>query len=287
MHADVNYATQFPGATIETVPAAAFANRSFLSLLMAPLEIAGGIVVALFKLLRLRPAAVVGFGGYPSLPVMIAARLGGFPTAIHRAERRARPGQSPRGVRRRRGRRRLSRRALCAEGFKPHRLYGQSGARRGAASRRCALRAAGGERRHPAAGVRRQPGRTRPERVRSGCDCSAARRLARTARNRAAMPRRRYRVRALCLCRIGRQGGARDLLRRSARAHGGVASGDRAQRRLDHQRIDRHRPARDPRSLPLRDRTTIRRPMRTCSSARAPPGRSASAISRRKNLRAC
>ncbi|MGB8366616.1 MAG: undecaprenyldiphospho-muramoylpentapeptide beta-N-acetylglucosaminyltransferase [Rhizomicrobium sp.] len=78
-----HYDTQFPGATIETVPAAAFANRSFLSLLMAPLEIAGGIVVGLFKLLRLRPAAVVGFGGYPSLPVMIAARLGGFPTAIH------------------------------------------------------------------------------------------------------------------------------------------------------------------------------------------------------------
>ncbi len=26
---------------------------------------------------------MIGFGGYPCLPVMIAARLGGFPTAIH------------------------------------------------------------------------------------------------------------------------------------------------------------------------------------------------------------
>ncbi len=78
-----HYDTQFSGATIETVPAATFANRSIPSLLAAPWEIAGGILVGLFKLLRLRPAAVVGFGGYPSLPVMIAARLAGFPTAIH------------------------------------------------------------------------------------------------------------------------------------------------------------------------------------------------------------
>ena len=78
-----NYGSQFPGAAIETVPAATFADRSFVSLLLAPFEIAGGILVGLAKLLRLRPAAIVGFGGYPSLPVMIAARLAGFPTAIH------------------------------------------------------------------------------------------------------------------------------------------------------------------------------------------------------------
>jgi UDP-N-acetylglucosamine--N-acetylmuramyl-(pentapeptide) pyrophosphoryl-undecaprenol N-acetylglucosamine transferase len=39
--------------------------------------------VGLGKLNRLRPAAVVGFGGYPSLPVMIAAWLGGYPAAVH------------------------------------------------------------------------------------------------------------------------------------------------------------------------------------------------------------
>jgi UDP-N-acetylglucosamine--N-acetylmuramyl-(pentapeptide) pyrophosphoryl-undecaprenol N-acetylglucosamine transferase len=39
-------------------------------------------MLALAKLLRLRPAAVVGFGGYPSVPVMLAAILAGRPTAI-------------------------------------------------------------------------------------------------------------------------------------------------------------------------------------------------------------
>jgi len=76
-----NYNTAFPGAEIETVPSASFANRS--QMLTAPFAIFAGVFVALAKLLHLKPAAVVGFGGYPSLPVMIAARLGGFPTAIH------------------------------------------------------------------------------------------------------------------------------------------------------------------------------------------------------------
>ena len=75
------YGTAFPGAAIETVPSGSFANRS--QMLTAPFQIIGGIFVALAKLLHLRPAAVIGFGGYPSLPVMIAARIGGFPTAIH------------------------------------------------------------------------------------------------------------------------------------------------------------------------------------------------------------
>jgi len=78
-----NYGGQFPGAVIETVPAATFVNRSILSLLAAPFEILAGICVGIAKLMRLKPAAIVGFGGYPSLPVMIAARLAGYPTAIH------------------------------------------------------------------------------------------------------------------------------------------------------------------------------------------------------------
>jgi UDP-N-acetylglucosamine--N-acetylmuramyl-(pentapeptide) pyrophosphoryl-undecaprenol N-acetylglucosamine transferase len=78
-----NYGGQFPGASIETVPAATFVNRRILSLVAAPFEILAGIVVGVTKLIRLKPAAIIGFGGYPSLPVMIAARLAGFPTAIH------------------------------------------------------------------------------------------------------------------------------------------------------------------------------------------------------------
>ncbi|MBN9589979.1 MAG: undecaprenyldiphospho-muramoylpentapeptide beta-N-acetylglucosaminyltransferase [Alphaproteobacteria bacterium 64-11] len=71
-----NYATAFPEAEIETVPS------SPLNSLAAPFKIAAGAAMALAKLLRLKPAAVVGFGGYPSVPVMLAAILAGRPTAI-------------------------------------------------------------------------------------------------------------------------------------------------------------------------------------------------------------
>jgi UDP-N-acetylglucosamine--N-acetylmuramyl-(pentapeptide) pyrophosphoryl-undecaprenol N-acetylglucosamine transferase len=71
-----NYATSFPGSRIETVPSAP------LNSLLAPLKIAAGILLALGKLLRLRPAAVIGFGGYPSVPVMLAAVIARLPTAI-------------------------------------------------------------------------------------------------------------------------------------------------------------------------------------------------------------
>ncbi|MBV9331945.1 MAG: undecaprenyldiphospho-muramoylpentapeptide beta-N-acetylglucosaminyltransferase [Alphaproteobacteria bacterium] len=76
------YPSYFPGAAIEVVPAATFSGRSALRLAAAPLQIVAGIVTALRKLSRLRPSAVVGFGGYPSLPVMVAACVARRPTAI-------------------------------------------------------------------------------------------------------------------------------------------------------------------------------------------------------------
>jgi UDP-N-acetylglucosamine--N-acetylmuramyl-(pentapeptide) pyrophosphoryl-undecaprenol N-acetylglucosamine transferase len=77
-----NYATAFPNARIETVPSAAFSDRSFVGLLSSPFEIIAGIAMSWVKLSHLKPAAVVGFGGYPSVPVMVAAILKRIPTAI-------------------------------------------------------------------------------------------------------------------------------------------------------------------------------------------------------------
>lgn len=71
-----NYATQFVGARIATVPSSPF------NAVTAPFKIATGIVVALVKLMRLKPAAVIGFGGYPSVPVMLAATGLRLPSAI-------------------------------------------------------------------------------------------------------------------------------------------------------------------------------------------------------------
>lgn len=71
-----NYATQFPGARIATVPSSPFSS------LLAPFRIAAGIATAFFKLLKIKPAAVIGFGGYPSVPVMLGAVAAGLPTAV-------------------------------------------------------------------------------------------------------------------------------------------------------------------------------------------------------------
>ena len=71
-----NYATAFPRARIQTVPS------SPLNTLTAPFKIMAGVAIALAKLLKLKPAAVIGFGGYPSVPVMLAASLARLPTAI-------------------------------------------------------------------------------------------------------------------------------------------------------------------------------------------------------------
>src|SRR5579864_4050779 len=78
-----NYGNAFPGAEIATVPAATFANRGALGRLAAFGVIVLGVLAAWAKLLNLRPRAVVGFGGYPSLPVMLAASLARIPAALH------------------------------------------------------------------------------------------------------------------------------------------------------------------------------------------------------------
>ncbi len=74
------YPTFFPGARIEIVPSATFGGG--MSNLTAPFKILAGVAIGMSKLVKLKPAAVVGFGGYPSLPVMLAAIFAGIPTAI-------------------------------------------------------------------------------------------------------------------------------------------------------------------------------------------------------------
>jgi UDP-N-acetylglucosamine--N-acetylmuramyl-(pentapeptide) pyrophosphoryl-undecaprenol N-acetylglucosamine transferase len=44
-----------------------------------------GTLVAVNLVRRLKPSAVVGFGGYPTLPPLLAARLSGVPGIIHEA----------------------------------------------------------------------------------------------------------------------------------------------------------------------------------------------------------
>ena len=79
------YAGQFPARRVHVLPSDTVRGRNPLRLALTALVLGYGILRAAFLLLRLRPVAVVGFGGYPTLPPLIAARLCGIPGIIHDA----------------------------------------------------------------------------------------------------------------------------------------------------------------------------------------------------------
>lgn len=78
------YAGGFPSAVrIERVASATFARGGPLARAMVPLRIAGGVLKALWAQATDRPAVVVGFGGYPSIPALTAAWVLRRPRMIH------------------------------------------------------------------------------------------------------------------------------------------------------------------------------------------------------------
>ena len=78
------YAGGFPAEVIvERVGSATFARGGVAAKLLVPLRIAGGIIGAVWSILHDRPAVVVGFGGYPSIPALSAAFLLRLPRMIH------------------------------------------------------------------------------------------------------------------------------------------------------------------------------------------------------------
>jgi len=76
------FAAAVPGVTIDLVRAGRFGGGP-LHAAYGLAELAVGVVQARRLLRRLTPAAVVGFGGYPSVPTMLAAAQLGLPTLIH------------------------------------------------------------------------------------------------------------------------------------------------------------------------------------------------------------
>jgi UDP-N-acetylglucosamine--N-acetylmuramyl-(pentapeptide) pyrophosphoryl-undecaprenol N-acetylglucosamine transferase len=81
----LRYPGLFSRETIDVVPSETVRGRNPLSLARTGLMLATGTMVALNLVRRLKPVAVVGFGGYPTLPPLIAARLLGVPSVIHEA----------------------------------------------------------------------------------------------------------------------------------------------------------------------------------------------------------
>ena len=78
------YAGGFPHVVaVEQVASATFARGGILAKLAVPIAIFGGVVAATVSMLRDKPAVVVGFGGYPSIPALAAAWVLRRPRAIH------------------------------------------------------------------------------------------------------------------------------------------------------------------------------------------------------------
>ena len=77
------YDGDFPARAIYRVPSATPTGKSVLGLGRAAMSLTGGVATSLALLRRVKPAAVVGFGGYPAFPPLVAARLSGLPTALH------------------------------------------------------------------------------------------------------------------------------------------------------------------------------------------------------------
>ncbi|HXP13407.1 MAG TPA: undecaprenyldiphospho-muramoylpentapeptide beta-N-acetylglucosaminyltransferase, partial [Stellaceae bacterium] len=84
---------RLPGVDLHRIRAGR-PGASLLSKIAAAAEIALGFIAARKLLRDLTPDAAVGFGGYPSVPTMLAASRGGFPTLIH--EQNARLGRANR-----------------------------------------------------------------------------------------------------------------------------------------------------------------------------------------------
>ncbi len=79
----LRYSGLFSRDMIDVVPSETVRGRTPWSLAYTGVKLLAGTALAFNLMRKLKPAAVVGFGGYPTLPPLLAARLAGIPSIIH------------------------------------------------------------------------------------------------------------------------------------------------------------------------------------------------------------
>ncbi|MGQ3675194.1 undecaprenyldiphospho-muramoylpentapeptide beta-N-acetylglucosaminyltransferase [Xanthobacter sp. TB0139] len=77
------YAGHFPARELHVLSADTVRGRSPVALARTVLALGSGLVSGLALMRRLKPAVVVGFGGYPTVPPLLAASFSGVPTVVH------------------------------------------------------------------------------------------------------------------------------------------------------------------------------------------------------------
>jgi UDP-N-acetylglucosamine--N-acetylmuramyl-(pentapeptide) pyrophosphoryl-undecaprenol N-acetylglucosamine transferase len=82
-HRAARYSGAFTEDTIHVVSSATLRGRNLIALAKTFGALGYGYVQARRLIARLKPAAVIGFGGYPTVPPVLAAAWSGTPSLIH------------------------------------------------------------------------------------------------------------------------------------------------------------------------------------------------------------
>ena len=78
------YASDFPkDVTIDTVRASTFSRGGLKGKIFAPILIFQGVIDALRSMRKQKPRVIVGFGGYPAVPALLAGGIKKIPRIIH------------------------------------------------------------------------------------------------------------------------------------------------------------------------------------------------------------
>lgn len=79
----LKYGGSFPARAIHTIPAATPTGGGLIAKVLAALQLGRGTLTARRMIKRNRPLCVIGFGGYPTVPPVMAATMLGVPTILH------------------------------------------------------------------------------------------------------------------------------------------------------------------------------------------------------------
>jgi len=79
------YAGSFPADEIVEIPSATPSGRSIPQMARAALLLGHGTLKSMALIRKMKPGVVVGFGGYPTVPPVLAASFLKVPTVIHEA----------------------------------------------------------------------------------------------------------------------------------------------------------------------------------------------------------
>jgi UDP-N-acetylglucosamine--N-acetylmuramyl-(pentapeptide) pyrophosphoryl-undecaprenol N-acetylglucosamine transferase len=84
-HRVASYGQDFPAAEVHLIKSATPSGGGALGKIGAALKLALGTVAATSVIRRVKPSAAIGFGGYPTVPPILAASMLGVPCVVHEA----------------------------------------------------------------------------------------------------------------------------------------------------------------------------------------------------------